>query len=414
MTTDVFFSTVKYLVEDYIYVDVNIAKSFPQYEKAPKKSQHNSSKYLDIIPRPFIPTQPEHNTRAIPRPKTMFGVTPSAKEDSPVIKRRMTDPVVSTLTRSLSVPSLFTGDVQLKKRLTRSASSQISLDQDGYALVRNPGLQCSPGGLSSTLPVRHTPPALPPRLFKTLPAMSERPLLLPPYSPRELPDSGNRQSLSPHIPHQPPHTMINRRCPQIQSSFTYPPLLEYDEQTQLCGSVPPADPQSPLNSTPRSAAHASVPFSFPPMHKHDCEDHHIRQQPLYEVSDGHNTSAHSPSDSPRGEVFPFSPPVSDHGSHLPYTPGNVMKEGNHSNYGTEGSRSGDESDVLANVSEVVRQHRGSRMQRSLELLAPSELVRSASVSAFRGDICVSMAVDLNGSFYSITAYNHSISAPVPV
>ena len=398
-----------------MYVDFNMANPFQQYDKLPKKRQLSfSHDYLDIIPRPFIPPQPEHNTRAIPRPKTVHNVAPFAKEDSPVIKRRMTDPVVSTLTRSLSVPSLFTGDVQLKKRLTRSASSQISLDQDGYALVRNPGLQCSPGGLSSTLPVRHTPPALPPRLFKTLPAMSERPLLLPPYSPGELPDSGGRQSLPPHIPRQPPHTMINRRCPQIQSSFTYPPLLEYDEQTQLCGSVPPADPQSPLNSTPRSAAHASVPFSFPPMHKHDCEDHHIHQQLLYEVSDEHDSSARSQSDSPQCQVFPFSPPVSDHGSHLPYTPDNVMKEGNHNNYGTEGDRSDDESDVMVSISEVVRQYRGSQMRRDLKLLASSGLVRSASVSASRGDICVSMAVDLNGSFYSITAYNQSMSAPVPV
>ena len=91
-----------------------------------------------------------------------------------------------------------------------------------------------------------------------------------------------------------------------------------------------------------------------------------------------------------------------------------MKEGNHNNYGTEGDRSDDESDVMVSISEVVRQYRGSQMRRDLKLLASSGLVRSASVSASRGDICVSMAVDLNGSFYSITAYNQSMSAPVPV
>ena len=385
-----FFFHVKQLMEDYMYVDCNTAKPSPQYEEVPVKNHLKSSHiYLDIVPYSSTHPQPECShvwsklrgakctPRVLPRANTVSAVRQSVKGDSSAVNQTTSEPASSTLTRTQSVPSLLI-DVQLKKHLRRSASSQASLDQDGYTVVRRPHLQSSHGGLSSTFPIRSTPPALPPRPCKRQPTKSERPLPDPPASHHEMPKVSSRQSLPPPIPRRPTHTMGNRRHRSAQSSFASSSLLRHDKQMQLPGSVP-LNCFSTGHQIPRNGASSSVPTTLPLVRKDDCTDF-LRQQPLYKVSEDHSDSTWSP-DSPCGEVFPFSLPDSHHGTH---TLDHVMKEDNHGKNGSTSSSSDDDSDVMVDIVNVVSQYQDSRMSQALELLSPTELVRSASVSASRG------------------------------
>ena len=389
LTKDDFFFTVKHLIEDYMYVDCG--ELSPHYEEVPEKRQFSSSHiYIDLTSHQFVPPQSQHgqlrqelmkrNTRSLPRAVTVCSVVPSAKR-APPVQRSMTHPVCSTLTRSQSYPSLFTGDVKLncKKQLKRSLSSQISLDQDGYSLVRNPHSQWPRGGPSSTLPITTTPPALPPRPNKFLTANSGRPLPSPPVSPREV--SKVTTTLPPHIPRRPPHTMRNRQCPPAQSFFAHSSSLKCDTLTKTSASLP-VKSFSTDRQLPRSAATSSLLNSFPLTCTDDYSE--FRQQPLYEVSTEYEASLRSTTDSSCNEIFPFSPPVSSYGINRQYTSDHVAKEDNHSSR-FESVGSDDDSDIMVNVTDVVARYRNSFTPKDLELPG---LVRSASVSASRGTLCL--------------------------
>ncbi len=385
-----FFFTVKNLIEDYMYVDCS--KLSPRYEEVPEKIQFSSSHtYLDLTACPFATLpQSQHgrlrqelvkrNTRSLPRALTVCSVVPSAKQASPV-KRSMTHPVCSILTRSQSDPSLFTGDVKLncEKQLKRSLSSQISLDLDGYSLVRYPHSQYPRGGPSSTLPITTTPPALPPRSYKSLAANSGRPL---PSPPREVPEV--TMTPPPRLPRRPMHTMRNRQCPPAQSFFARPSSLECDTLKKTSASLS-VKSFSTDRQLPRSAATSSLLNSFPLMCRNDdCEF----QQQQYEVSEEYKVSLRSSTDFPCDEMFPFSPPVSNYGINRQYTSDHVPKEGNHSNCRFESVGSDDDSDIMVNVTDVVAHYRNSIIPKDLELTPPPGLARSASVSASRGTLCL--------------------------
>ena len=218
---------------------------------------------------------------------------------------------------------------------------------------------------------KSTPSAILPRPFKHLPAEYEIPIPL---------------SLPPRIPRQLPPTTRNRHYPPTQSSFVHPPSLKYDKQTNPSGSVPvksfSVDQQLPSNVTPSPLA-----ISPPLTRKNDCDDSES-QQPLHDVSKEYSASTCSPTDSPCKQAYSFVLPVSDHGIRQPYTPGSMMKEDNHSNYRFSSSSSYGDYEVMISDTDMVAQPRDSQMPQDLELLPSSGLVRSASVSASRGTLCL--------------------------
>ena len=437
-----FFRSVKGLIEDYIYVDCNIAP-YPVYEELPAESQVSSSHiYLDILPNPVNPTKSsltpprqmscstQHNGRILPRAKTVGSVRSKSRETTPANTQRMPEHVVSDLTRSQSVPSLFTSCVRLQKNLKRSQSSQISLDQDGYSVVkqfRRHESSVSYDSLYPDSPVKHAPPALPPRTYAMHPTISKRPLPLPPRIQKTVPDATTSPPLPPPIPRkQRTHPKVYRQYPSYRSPLVKQPLSEPDEQKHPSTNPFPlehssSDRQIPFEVARQIAARAS-PASLSPSHTHDYEESSsppgretqreisgspeyatASSPPTYKGREMHQQPLGAGSLAEQGgfvrcqsdpsliEVFSFSPPPNHgHAMHQAPTQNSAMEEDNDGNCDSD---SDDESDMV-NVSEVVKIY--SQLQhRRPDLLGSARLVcRSSSVSGSSGRICMSMHVSM--------------------